>query len=658
MDAHTIDASSIVPTPMDTHSVDVALDRVNNFLGHAFAMVGHLEKQNVPEQVEVGEKTAYSIAKIYAEARVNIETIGARIKEQEYMKGGSALTKKEIKNLAKLMKKAEKEITKEIWKAQIKVAAQIGSEGTDGVSNEKVRSRIKILAKGGWKAKMIRLFVLTSKTNQQAINGFKNAQLILDAASKRDIGSAKAEESQIQQDRRVEFEDFQKGEGLKRRAGIIGLNGIYRVQVTFSDKQIHKQLKSYIAQELSQTERTTLTKDISIEGENKTVKSTLIPLNKEFDQILNLGIRIFEKIFGAKGGVSSVNRQEPHLVNGWDSRLENEKGETIYESLRHGITSDKFEGNAEIRKKNSRQAAGELLKAAVLKEIASRGLTLTQAQQQGIKLNFNSVSLVTPDDLRAFAHGKSSEKGMLLDQVEALHSFEDENGKPIDFDLGDGIKIPLQLNVNTFNFGVNAGAVDWELGTINQYKQNLKALKGLQKQVEQLKEHISDEGDKANLDSLMKDINALMKDRKAYLSGDNQYEVGAKIVNVTNLMDRIVKKEKGKGTDLEKMGFKSAFNCMSGKDRTGVMDCIAKTYATMADINGTFPTTEELRDNQQIRAQFQKIVVPLLLQSGSLEITYTNTGAIGYKVTKHALIGGMSPDHFLDIIGLSKTTSS
>lgn len=664
-------------TRVETRSADVAQGRVTHFMGHAFAMVDQLKQQNQAKHLGIKSEgaTAEAINKIYAEARQNIDAIDKRIKELDSMRGDSPLSKKEVEDLANLMTEVEKEIAEILTHTQIKVAAEIGSKG-----NENVRNRIEILAKGGWGARLIRWVSVISRTNQQAISGFKEAQFAMVEASKRDINKTleepkkTLEEPKIVRDKQDEFSHFQGGEGLKRRAGLIGLNGIYRIEVTFSEKQMHKQFKSYMAQALSQTERKTITKELEIKGEqvkSTQVKSTLVPLNGEFDEKVDPKTRLFEKIVGATGGISSANRQERHLINAWDSRLEKD-GEVIYESLRHGITADKNEKNDEIRKKNSRQAAKELIQAALLKEIASRGLTLESFLDRGVNLyhnplilNLNSVSLVTPDDLRAFAHGKASEKGMLHDQIEALHFFkqndEDENlrGTPIKFDLGNGIIIPLHLNVTTFNFGVNAGAVDWLLGTQNQYKQNLKAFENLEAQTTPLLHFVSDanEVDKENVKSLLKDIKELMSDSTAYLKGDNQYEIGAKIINLTNVMDRIAKKSESKA--VENVGFKSAFNCMSGKDRTGVMDCIAKTYALMASMNGgKYPTREELKNDAKVRQQFQEIVVPLLLESGSIEITKLNTGAIGYKVTKHALVGGISEEHFLDIIGLSKTTSS
>ncbi len=79
---------------------------------------------------------------------------------------------------------------------------------------------------------------------------------------------------------------------------------------------------------------------------------------------------------------------------------------------------------------------------------------------------------------------------------------------------------------------------------------------------------------------------------------------------------------------------------MSGKDRTGFMDGIAKTFAIMAEANeGKYPTHKELQSNDRIRQQFTSILRIVLLKSGNLEITEMNTNAKGYKVRKEALLG-------------------
>jgi len=224
----------------------------------------------------------------------------------------------------------------------------------------------------------------------------------------------------------------------------------------------------------------------------------------------------------------------------------------------------------------------------------------------------------------------------------------------------------------------------WGLG--NQYEHNLKAMVGFRKHVDQFSNNVALrlgelrtriktpdlpetekialtaeadqlEAELRNAYGLLQDIEKMMTDKKAYLKGDNQYEIGAKILNLSNLMDRTIDGINENKPQQERIaGSKCAFNCMSGKDRTGIMDAVAKTMAVMAVENqGRYPTHEEFK-NETVRKSFAEIFVKVALTSGSLDITGINTGAIGYKVGKEARLFGMSIEEFLNMVGLAPTT--
>ncbi len=619
-----------------TQDINHASSRINVHMGHAYQLLKQLENQN-------GHNP--QVAEIYEKASTELFQVHENLANALNPANGNTLSKKEIKDLNKAIKTSEKQIAQIIQKAHIEAVVQLGGE--------KFRSELTALSKGGFEAKLIRFFALISSTKNAAVEAFKQATSAMDQASRtmptelQDIKTTDL--SSVQKDQLEQMKAFTDGiSDVKRRAGVVGLNGIYRVKLNFSEEKIQKQVKSFSAQNISQQVRTTMTRTVSFEkeGQDFLFTSTQTPLNAEFDKALktNGSARVFEKIFGKTGGISSANRQETHLINGWESNLKNSEDKIVYQALRHAITSDKYETNATIRKENSKQAAGELLKAAVLQHLSDIKMSLEDAQEQGINLNFNSVSLVTPDDLRAIGSKGANEKNMLNDQISALQSYAEQN-KSIDI---DGYAIGVNLNINTFNFGVNAGAVKIGFGTINQSLENKKAFQGLKAQAEALinNEKIGLLEERAKLQSLLDDITFLMESPKAYLDGDNQYEIGAKIINLSNGMDNIQK------------GTKCAFNCMSGKDRTGMMDGVAKAFAIMNEINGKFPSHEELKSDPEVRKQFQEIFVPIMKEMGGLDITRINTGATGYKVGKEAKLAGLPEEDFLEMMGLSKTTSS
>lgn len=650
-----------------TQTVSKAISRVGSLMGHAYKLVASLKTQNGVRH----QNFPNPIQGVYDKAHFKLNEIHQKHNESIRKNPTEALNSNGIKNLSKRVKSIQNEIAKVVSQAQIEALVE-----ASGALEKNVKSKVATLAQGGLSAGFIRLVACIPKINtcfHRAVEAYKEGMEYLDKASKQVVPQPTNE---VDQDRYQEFEAFQAGKSqLKRRAGVIGIDGTYRIQAAFSQDTVKKQLDSFIAQSLCDIERKTISKEVSIavNGEKQTITSHLIPLNSSFDSYLKAPKAIFGKIFGNKG-ISAANRQEPHLINGWMSTLTKKNGGIFFRAFRHGILADKNESNLEIRAANSKKAAQELLQTALLQEIADRGLTIEQAAKQTIELNLNSVSLVTPDSLRSIGSGGADEKTMLADQIRALKSFEGKDQKLI-IKTADGqeVTIPVQVQVNTFNFGVNAGAVGklkfapgLTFGLEVQYEENKKALEGLEKQFKKLNipaKIRSVPGQDASAvrnqlykklgeaQSLMQDIRTLMNDKKAYLDGDNQYEIGAKIIVLTNLMD-IIFKHTGRP------GIHVAFNCMSGKDRSGIMDAMGKAFASYAKSHkGHYPTHEELK-TQKVQKELSDILIPLLLESGNLEITEINTGAMGYKVESEAKLLGMPLEVFLNVQGLSATTSA
>lgn len=726
-----------------------AHSRIVNFMGHAFQMLGQLESQNraigfIEEKIkEIYQNTRTKIEQIEKDLHKEIDQPGPeRLKKRGELQNRLKAAQKELKNnnltFAKFNgitedgsnrtgRKHEKnqnqlhECEIKVKKSQQKVDSLIKELEMNEINNLKEHltfaedkiatvirdsqievikelsefyapgsgSEAEILAKGGLKAMWIRFIATVYKTKQVALQAFNASREAMEKASRVMLMAKTDDQSQteIEKGKQAEFQNYQGAHGdLNRRAGVIGLNGIFRFQALFSKKKIQKQFKSFQAQDISQKDRKTIDDRLKTEGRFFDLK--FIPLNKDFDLYVSARgtlSAVFASIFGTKG-ISSANRQEPHLVNGWESNLIYQ-GKNIFRALRHAIASDKYEKDPAIRAKNSKQAAEELIKAALLQEISSQGLTLEEARdKKGIELNMNSVSLVTPDDLRALIPGQNDEKMMLLDQLLAFESVQKE-GTPIEL---DGIEIPVKIHVNAFNFGVNLLATKYKLGLENQHQQNTKALKGLRDQIQKFNHEIEKEiallNDQQKLakvkknknkfpaikgkitdlrkalensKALMTDIEDLMANKKAYLQGDNQYELGAKILNLSNVMDQTIDSiNKGKKPKEQLSGFKCAFNCMSGKDRTGFMDVVAKSFAIMAEVNGKYPLHQELLKNAKLRDQLVRILQTVILEKGNLEITEINTDIKGFKLGNEARILGLPIETFLTARGLSATTST
>ena len=200
-----------------------------------------------------------------------------------------------------------------------------------------------------------------------------------------------------------------------------------------------------------------------------------------------------------------------------------------------------------------------------------------------VELDMTSVSLVTPDEFRA-------EKGMLDQQREAfaaLETLSDDEKRELLLDLTAGGRKPLfdrknlpQLKISTatFNFGVNEGE---RMGRHNQSVQNTKAKIKLLSRAEikiRSLESFQQEALSKLMDKVVGEFNkfdALSEPFavRSYFQEPqpNPYMMPVLIMALDQLCDGSL-----------------AFNCMSGKDRTGMADVFAKRF--MADLTDAIET--------------------------------------------------------------------
>lgn len=634
----SISPTNFTPSPLSLSPQQRAQERVTSFMKHAYKMIDLLENQY---NFSVNGSDA-----IFASLRESLAAHHMEVAANPLLAKEGALSKKEIKELNKLLHATQDEMIEQLQSALIRLTKQKAGF----VDGSKQAHYVKLLALGGFRAKFVRVLSGLSKTNnaaREALDKFSKATTELSNANWRSESFDFDSLDGLGREKNIEFIYAKNNQNdLARRHGVLYNESFSMVKLTFSKKKLAKQLKSLDAQLLSSKVRQTITKPLDFQGTQAT--SRLTPLNEEFDKTE----QVFGNIFG-RGGISAANRQEAHLINGYDSRMMQGDRE-IFSALRHGILSDKYEQDQAKRKENSKAAAAELVAAAYMKQCERLGLTMEEARNRDppLTLVLNSVSLVTPDLGRSLASKGASERDMLRDQMEALESLV---GHSTEIEVG-GQKISVNLQVNAFNFGVNAGAVGklkWapgvKLGLDTQYKYNLKALEGLESQFNEVFNSMSVTDPRVNeMQNLMADIQHLMRNKKAYLEGGNQYEIGAKIVILTNLMNEV----KGFGAE-------AAFNCMSGKDRTGVMDAVARTFAVMRERGDHFPTHEELMENTNgATDQFREIFSTMLEHYGGLEVTEMNTGALGFKVSGEANLYGIDKEIFETIRGLSKTTGA
>jgi hypothetical protein len=270
--------------------------------------------------------------------------------------------------------------------------------------------------------------------------------------------------------------------------------------------------------------------------------------------------------------------------------------------------SNRKELIGKMRKQANNNRAQEIVLAALIKNPAQ----LQRAQQgQVAKITLNSMSLVTPDIARA---GKDAvlgtgaaenEKKMLRDQMKA---WERLDGQTIPVNINDPnnpgqtMQAQVKVRVNAFNFGVNEGAVGkgspivggW--GTSDKYNQRSmnrligtpeqrKANDGVGGQVLKWLDKNPLHADAAVVRELAKQV-AEIWDQKDYKSqGVDPYKIVSRLAVLTH-----------------KMGNTPAFNCKSGKDRTGQLDVEVKVLATqIATTNGVVPKPDHELDEKEKR---------------------------------------------------------
>jgi hypothetical protein len=422
-------------------------------------------------------------------------------------------------------------------------------------------------------------------------------------------------------------------------------------------------------------------KDIKIpmgNGKLETFKSTITPaghIGEDYSKTFSY--------YDGKGISCATSWEKEKAVNLASTEFKDNKGNVLFKALRHGINSAFGIKDKTERETANVNRAKEIIKAAVVSDPAK----LEKAIKEGkIEINLNSISLVTPDELRPignlFKKGikKDNEKAMLNEQLEAWKKLDGkENTIKVKDKNGKEYEIKVKTNILAFNFGVNQGAVGklssiiggWGNSDITN-SQSMNKLFGLSsKQLndalaanEMLKNleetgiggisHKEYEQNKSNLikqapvykefggvvGNKLKELDTKLKtatkdeaieikqkmdiieqlsnqikeiwDNKSYKkSGGDPYKMVARIAVLTNYLDDTV-----------------AFNCKSGKDRTGELDVEAKFLSLMINKNnGKVPSY-----NKKLTDDEKKIFREIALNSGNLEMQKYNVSAGGFKL--------------------------
>lgn len=301
------------------------------------------------------------------------------------------------------------------------------------------------------------------------------------------------------------------------------------------------------------------------------------------------------------GGRVSGNKSCPEPVNCWKTELKDADGQELFAAMRHGVCSpDALSGVNRCHVAIAR--ARGLCKAAFLSspkymEMIAKDNTVG-TKDNPIELNMTSVSLLSRRAL-------GGEGKLFKDQYEAFNSLN--KGAPLEISV-NGRTVYVKPKIMSFNFGVqfaSTGKLGSMLSLKNKYDRevNKKAFKELKARVLKY-----DGTNKEIVRKLYNDVVDRYNARKEYSSTD-LYSVPSRIALLTYLMGDI-----------------PAFNCKSGKDRTGQMDVECKFLSALLKNNIPLP-----KPGAKLTPEQSNVYRDIVVGSGNLDIQQKNTGLGGYK---------------------------
>lgn len=333
-------------------------------------------------------------------------------------------------------------------------------------------------------------------------------------------------------------------------------------------------------------------------------------------------------------GISSNDKESEHLLNAWETKLENSKGEVVIKAIRHGCT------------KGIQSRTEELLQFAMVEQ----GCNLEELQEnQEVSVKLSSAQLLTHTNI-------AGDGNMGIKQAKELQKYVTENGAAIKITKPNGgtVTVNLKLDLLTFNFGVNMQAC-WGLGRPKEEnelnRESLEKLIGkdfLNFRNDSLITAIGDfenaGGPDANselgkkLHSIDEAINAANNSNQ-----DNNQEV-EKLKKEREILITLAKQIKSmwvNGTHKPKesgpyamparvaylsykLGYLPSFNCKSGKDRTGLMDAELKNLAAYIEANGKVPPLYG-----KFNKTDRKNLTTIHTKCGSPEILFACMGIMG-----------------------------
>jgi len=431
--------------------------------------------------------------------------------------------------------------------------------------------------------------------------------------------SASLQAYQFNEDRQATRQEIASTNGLKNQ-----LQGIIKsalIQNGMKKKQADKQSKVLYNDGMRNLLNNQQWKVLTTQFEHKgqEYKSVQIPAGQ-----MKLGsVDIFAISYNNKGVSSKSIKEQAHAVNLWISETfaSSSKETLLFKGIRHGILSPYgLDENSPERIKGAESRAKEVICAALY---AKPELLTNALKGKIVPLRLVSTSLVTASIL--------SEKSMLDEQMSVWHKLSSE--KPLLLQIRDEHAIlrnvHIDLDIATFNFGVNELSLKLKLGNSNADGYNATAFTRLlgndltpgSEPGGWVGEYLQQKPHNAALVRyLSAQLQTIWRNRSHHSDNNEPYKAAKRIALLTH-----------------EIGITPCWNCKSGKDRTGVLDVELKHGAIIHHQKQTLGSPGSKLDLVD-----KLLLEKLYLHSGNFHVQEFNTGAPGNKVAKELPIIGLS----------------
>jgi len=306
-------------------------------------------------------------------------------------------------------------------------------------------------------------------------------------------------------------------------------------------------------------------------------------------------------------GVCSSERDQPnHAVNLLKTELHDEKsGKRLFAGVRSGTIG------AEIKDPDKRAAAAK--KRAMETIVAALSLRpdlIDKANRGGLpRLRLTSTSLMSPSGIA------TKEADYLQTQITAWREIDDQ--KFIRLNGFGGSEITVLVEILPFSVGVNSLAFlgpSFLQGVIGGWSTadgiNAKSFDTLMEWTDGYLKKIPNPENSSVVTRLQQELKHIFTNKLHHQDGGDPYKLASRLQELAY-----------------EIGAVPAFNCKSGKDRTGQCDVEVKASIMLRQMGDNAPAPNAVLDSKQ-----QEVLRRTQLESGSLEITKLNTGAMGLKI--------------------------